>query len=65
MDGNVSIRGKDNVTILVDGKPSSMFGNDPQTVLQNLPASSIESIEVITNPSAKYDTQGMNGILNI
>ena len=65
MDGNVSIRGKDNVTILVDGKPSSMFGNDPQTVLQNLPASSIESIEVITNPSAKYDAQGMNGILNI
>lgn len=65
MDGNLSVRGKENVTLLVDGKPSSMFGNDPQTALTTLPASSIESIEVITNPSSKYEAQGMNGIVNI
>lgn len=65
MDGNLSLRGKSNVTLLVDGKPSSMFGNDPQTALQSIPASSIESIEVITNPSSKYEAQGMNGIINI
>ncbi|HOZ52331.1 MAG TPA: outer membrane beta-barrel family protein [Chitinophagaceae bacterium] len=65
MDGNISIRGKDNVTLLVDGKPSAMFGNDAQTALQTIPAASIESIEVITNPSSKYEAQGMSGILNI
>jgi iron complex outermembrane receptor protein len=65
MDGNVSIRGKSNVTILVDGKQNSLFENDPVTALQALPASSIETIEVITNPSSKYDAQGMNGIINI
>lgn len=65
MDGNVSLRGKDNVTILIDGKRNSMFENDPVTALQALPASSIESVEVITNPSSKYDAQGMNGIINI
>jgi outer membrane receptor protein involved in Fe transport len=65
MDGNVSLRGKDNVMFLVDGKPSAMFGSDVQTALQSIPASSIESIEVITNPSSKYDAQGMSGILNI
>ncbi|MBK7763170.1 MAG: TonB-dependent receptor [Bacteroidetes bacterium] len=65
MDGNISIRGKENITLLVDGKPSSMFGNDPQAALNSIPASSIESIEVITNPSSKYEAQGMSGILNI
>lgn len=65
LDGNVSIRGKDGVNLLVDGKPSSMFGNDVATALQNIPAASIESIEVITNPSSKYEAQGMNGIVNI
>jgi len=65
MDGNISIRGKDNVTLLIDGKPSSMFGNDAATALNSIPASSIESIEVITNPSSKYEAQGMSGILNI
>lgn len=65
MDGNVSLRGKSNITILVDGKPNSMFENDPVTALQSMPASSIESVEVITNPSSKYDAQGMNGIINI
>ncbi len=65
MDGNLSLRGKDNVTLLVDGKPSAMFGNDAATALQTIPAASIESVEVITNPSSKYEAQGMNGIINI
>ncbi len=65
LDGNLSLRGKENVTILVDGKPSSMFGNDPQTALNSIPAASIESVEVISNPSSKFEAQGMNGIINI
>jgi iron complex outermembrane receptor protein len=65
MDGNLSVRGKDNVTLLVDGKPSAMFGNDAATALATIPAASIESVEVITNPSSKYEAQGMSGIVNI
>jgi len=65
MDGNVSLRGSGNVTVLIDGKPSSITGSSRQAILQQIPASSIESIEVITNPSAKYDPDGMAGIINI
>ncbi|MBL7765037.1 MAG: TonB-dependent receptor [Chitinophagaceae bacterium] len=65
LDGNLSVRGKDNVNLLVDGKPSAMFGNDIPTALATIPAASIESIEVITNPSSKYEAQGMGGIVNI
>jgi outer membrane receptor protein involved in Fe transport len=64
-DGNLSVRGKENVTLLVDGKPSAMFGNDVATALNTIPAASIEQVEVITNPSSKYEAQGMNGIVNI
>lgn len=64
-DGSVSLRGKSNVTILIDGKPSTLFGGDPASALASLPAASVESVEVITNPSAKYDAQGMGGIINI
>lgn len=64
-DGAVSLRGRGGVTILIDGKPATLLGGDDATALQSLPASSIENIEIITNPSAKYDAQGMTGIINI
>lgn len=64
-DGNVNLRGKGNVTVLIDGKPATMLGSDVTSALQSLPAGSIESVEVITNPSAKYDAQGTTGIINI
>ncbi len=54
MDGNLSLRGSENVIILVDGKPSGLTGLDRQAVLDQIPASNIETIEVITNPSSKY-----------
>jgi len=65
IDGNVSLRGSGNILFLVDGKPSPLLGRTPAEALQNLPASSIERIEVITNPSAKYKPDGTGGIINI
>jgi outer membrane receptor protein involved in Fe transport len=62
IDGNVSLRGSTNFTVLIDGRPSPLAGND---ALQQIPATSIENIEIITNPSAKFDPDGMAGILNI
>lgn len=65
IDRNISLRGSENVTVWIDGKPSSMTGMSRQAVLDNIPASLIERIEVITNPSAKYDPDGTAGIINI
>lgn len=63
-DGNVSLRGSGNVTILIDGRPSAMTGG-AEGVLDGIPAGSIERIELVTNPSAKYDPDGTAGIINI
>lgn len=64
-DGGISLRGDGNVTILIDGKPSNMTGGNGKSVLDGIPASSIERIEIVTNPSAKYDPDGTSGIINI
>ncbi|MGE5400978.1 MAG: TonB-dependent receptor domain-containing protein [Ignavibacteriales bacterium] len=63
--GSVSMRGNSNVTVLIDGKPSGLMGLSSSDVLSQIPASSIESIEVVTNPSARYDPEGTSGIINI
>ncbi len=65
VDGNLSMRGSDNLTVLIDGRPSGLTGAGRKAFLENLPASSVESIEVITNPSSKYDPDGTSGIVNI
>jgi outer membrane receptor protein involved in Fe transport len=64
-DGNVSLRGNSNITLLIDGKPSSQSGLATSDVLNQIPANAIESIEVITNPSVRYDPDGTSGIINI
>ncbi|MBQ0016462.1 MAG: TonB-dependent receptor [Bacteroidales bacterium] len=64
-DGNVTLRGSTNVKVLIDGKPSELLSSDLETLLEQIPASTVENIEVITNPSAKYDPEGMSGIINI
>lgn len=62
VDGNVSLRGSGSFTVLIDGRPSVL---DAQDILQQIPASSIATIEIITNPSAKHDPEGTAGIINI
>ncbi len=64
MDGGVSLRGS-NARVLIDGKQSLIGGGDVAQILASIPASSIETIEVITNPSSKYDAEGQTGIINI
>lgn len=62
MDGNVTLRGSSNFTVLVDGRPSPFQGAD---ALKQIPANTIENIEIVTNPSAKYESAGTSGIINI
>lgn len=64
-EGNVKLRGSDNVRILVDGKPSGLVSIKGGSGLQNLQASLVERVEIITNPSARYEAEGMAGIINI
>ncbi|ADY53232.1 TonB-dependent receptor plug [Pseudopedobacter saltans DSM 12145] len=65
LDGNISLRGTNNVKVMIDGKPSTFGGGDVTAILQSLPANAIEKVELITNPSAKYDPEGQSGIINI
>lgn len=62
IEGNVSLRGSSNFTLLIDGRPSIL---EPSDALQQIPASTIDNIEIITNPSVKYDPEGTSGIINI
>ncbi|MGO4772403.1 TonB-dependent receptor domain-containing protein [Flavobacterium sp. W22_SRS_FK3] len=61
-DGKLSLRGNENVRILIDGRPTNL---DPAQLLKQIPSTSIKKIELITNPSAKYNPEGMSGIINI
>jgi outer membrane receptor protein involved in Fe transport len=62
IEGNVTMRGSSNFKVLIDGRPTPF---DPDEALQQVPSSSIQNIEIITNPSAKYDPDGSSGIVNI
>lgn len=64
-EGNVALRGNQSVTILIDGRPSTLAGSNVADVLKLLPADSVDKVEVITNPSARYDAEGGGGIVNI
>jgi outer membrane receptor protein involved in Fe transport len=61
-DGNISLRGSSNFSVLINGRPSVMQGSD---ALRQIPANIVDNIEIITNPSAKYDAEGAAGIINI
>jgi outer membrane receptor protein involved in Fe transport len=67
VDGNdnIQLKGSGNFKIYINGKASNMTANNPSQVLKSMPASSIKSIEVITEPGAKYDAEGVGGIINI
>jgi outer membrane receptor protein involved in Fe transport len=65
LEGNLELRGSTNVRILIDGKPSGLVGLNGITALADLPAESIERVEVITAPSARYQAEGSSGIVNI
>ncbi|WP_449438983.1 TonB-dependent receptor plug domain-containing protein [Pedobacter steynii] len=64
-DGKVQLRGNDKITILIDGKQTALTGFGSQAGLDNIPASAIDKIEIINNPSSKYDANGNAGIINI
>lgn len=64
-DGNVSMRGSGDILILINGRPSTVSGDEAESILAQFPASSVKSIEIITNPSSRYDAAGIGGIINI
>lgn len=65
IDGNIALRGQENVTILIDGRPASLLGMSGQNAFDRIPASSIAKVETITNPGAKFQADGTGGIINI
>jgi outer membrane receptor protein involved in Fe transport len=64
-DGNISLRGKAGVIIMMDGKPTYLSSADLANLLKNMPASALDQIEIMTNPSSKYDASGNSGVINI
>lgn len=64
-DENIQLKGNSSFKILIDGRPSSMLERSPKDILRSIPASTIRRIEVITNPPAKYDGEGLAGLINI
>ncbi len=64
-DGKISLQGKEGVIVMLDGKPAYLGGQELTNLLKNMSASSLEQIEIMTNPSAKYDASGNSGIINI
>jgi iron complex outermembrane receptor protein len=64
-DGNISLKGKDGVMILIDGKPSYLSGADLANMLRSMPSSQLEQLEIMTNPPAKFDASGTAGVINI
>jgi len=64
-DGNISLKGKSGVIIMVDGKPTYLSSADLSNLLKNMSASALEQIEIMTNPSSKYDAAGNAGVINI
>ena len=64
-DGVISLRGKQGVIVMIDGKPTFLSPTDLSNVLKNMPASQLETIEIMTNPSSKYDASGNSGIINL
>ncbi len=64
-DGNVSLKGKQGVLIIIDGRPSYLSGEELANFLRNMPSSDIDQIEIMTNPPAKYDASGNSGVINL
>lgn len=64
-DGNISLKGKQGVIVMMDGKQTYLSGADLANVLRNMPASALDQIEIMTNPSSRYDASGNSGVLNI
>jgi outer membrane cobalamin receptor len=64
-DGNISLKGKQNVMVMLDGKPTYMSSSDLANMLRNMQSTQLDKIEIMTNPPAKYDAAGNAGVINI